>query len=107
MAARLAEMADWRVLLLEAGGEQTSKVKIPWFHLWLPGTPHDWKYVTQPQAEAMNAFEDNVSTIKPLSSSFQLQISASTCEQPLRTTRATSSAPKWSAAAVHITTLLV
>ena len=64
LAARLAEVSDWKILLLEAGGEQPSKVKIPWFHLWLPNTPLDWKYVTEPQPDAMWAFEKQVGLTK-------------------------------------------
>lgn len=60
LAARLSEISNWRILLVEAGGEQPSKVKIPWFHLWLPNTPLDWKYITEPQHDAMWAFEDQV-----------------------------------------------
>ena len=60
LAARLSEIADWKILLVEAGGEQSSKVKIPWFHLWLTDSPIDWKYVTEPQSNAMWAFEQQV-----------------------------------------------
>ena len=60
LAARLSEIADWKILLVEAGGEQPSKVKIPWFHLWLTDSPLDWKYVTEPQSNAMWAFEQQV-----------------------------------------------
>lgn len=60
LAARLSEISDWKILLVEAGGEQPSKVKIPWFHLWLANTFLDWKYITEPQANAMWAFEDQV-----------------------------------------------
>eukprot|EP00093_Oithona_nana_P012316 12316.XXX_730581_733805_1 [CDS] Oithona nana genome sequencing. len=61
LAARLSEIADWKILLVEAGGEQPSKVKIPWFHLWLTDSPLDWKYVTEPQSNAMWAFEQQKS----------------------------------------------
>ena len=64
LAARLSEVSDWKILLLEAGGEQSSKVKIPWFHLWLTNTPHDWKYVTEPQPNALWAFEQQVRSVK-------------------------------------------
>ena len=60
LAARLSEIGDWKILLLEAGGEQSSKVKVPWFHLWLINTPHDWKYVTEPQTNALWAFDQQV-----------------------------------------------
>ena len=60
LAARLSEIADWKILLVEAGGEQPSKVNIPWFHLWLTDSPLDWKYVTEPQTNALWAFEQQV-----------------------------------------------
>ena len=65
LAARLSEIADWKILLVEAGGEQPSKVKIPWFHLWLTDSPLDWKYVTEPQSNAMWAFEQQVCGLVP------------------------------------------
>ena len=34
LASRLAEVGDWKILLLEAGGEQSSKVKTPFFHFF-------------------------------------------------------------------------
>ena len=46
LAARLAE-TNVTVLLLEAGGEQPYKSTIPWFHLWLAGSPIDWKFETK------------------------------------------------------------
>ena len=45
VAARLAETSA-TVLLIEAGGEQPYKATIPWFHLWLAGSPIDWSYET-------------------------------------------------------------
>lgn len=51
IAARLSEDADRRVLLLEAGGDDTSveNVHVPpaWPALW--GTEVDWAYETTPQ----------------------------------------------------------
>ena len=62
MAGRISELSHVKVLLLEAGGEQTSKLKIPWFHLWLPNSPHSWKHVTQPQSRAMKGLENKAGT---------------------------------------------
>lgn len=59
VAARLAEVTSWNVLLLEAGGEQPEKSRVPWFHLWLPNSPIDWRYVTEPQPKIMRGFKDN------------------------------------------------
>ena len=61
MAARLSEISNWNILLIEAGGEQSQKVKIPWFHLWLVDSVHDWKYTTEPQKDALWAFDDQKS----------------------------------------------
>ena len=60
LAARLSEISNWNILLIEAGGEQSQKVKIPWFHLWLVDSVHDWKYSTEPQKDALWAFDDQV-----------------------------------------------
>ena len=48
------------MLLLEAGGEQTSKLRVPWFHLWLLSTPHSWNQVTDSQTWAMKGLENQV-----------------------------------------------
>ncbi|MDH3039079.1 GMC family oxidoreductase N-terminal domain-containing protein [Streptomyces sp. TRM75561] len=51
VAARLTEDSNVRVLLLEAGGEDTSDlIHVPsaWPALW--GTEFDWNYSTEPQA---------------------------------------------------------
>ncbi len=63
MAGRLAEIPDWNVLLLEAGGEQSSKVHIPWFHMWLQNSPLDWKFRTEPNNNgALLGYDDQVSS---------------------------------------------
>ena len=64
MAARLAEVSDWKILLVEAGGDQPSKSRVPWFHLWLPNSPIDWRYVTEPQPNIMRGFKENVSRFR-------------------------------------------
>jgi hypothetical protein len=60
LAARLAEVSNWNVLLLDAGGEQPSKSKVPWFHLWLPNSPIDWRFVTEPQPKILRGFKEQV-----------------------------------------------
>ena len=55
VAARLAE-TNASVLLLEAGGEQPFKASIPWFHLWLAGSPIFWAFQTS--GGCGNAYEE-------------------------------------------------
>ena len=55
LAARLSEVADNRVLLLEAGGPDTREdlfVPQAWIRLW--GTEVDWAYTTVPQPGTAN-----------------------------------------------------
>ena len=60
LASRVSELSHIKVLLLEAGGEQTSKLRVPWFHLWLLSTPHSWNQVTDSQEWAMKGLENQV-----------------------------------------------
>ena len=60
LASRISELSHIKVLLLEAGGEQTSKLRVPWFHLWLLSTPHSWNQVTDSQEWAMKGLESQV-----------------------------------------------
>ena len=57
LAGRISELSNVKVLLLEAGGEQTSKLRVPWFHLWLTNSPHSWNYITSSQKRAMKGLE--------------------------------------------------
>ena len=63
LASRVSELSHIKVLLLEAGGEQTSKLRVPWFHLWLLSTPHSWNQVTDSQEWAMKGLENQVKNI--------------------------------------------
>lgn len=63
LAGRLSEFQHLKILLLEAGGEQPYKLKIPWFHLWLPNSPLDWRYETEPQSWIMKGYENQVWSI--------------------------------------------
>ncbi|CAB4061281.1 unnamed protein product [Lepeophtheirus salmonis] len=49
LAGRLSEKKDLRILLVESGGEQSIKLKIPWFHSLLYGSPHSWHYLSEDQ----------------------------------------------------------
>ena len=49
MASRLSEVANWKVLLLEAGGSESLLSEIPLAAATLQMTPIDWAYQTEPQ----------------------------------------------------------
>ncbi|XP_058447544.1 glucose dehydrogenase [FAD, quinone] [Malaya genurostris] len=51
MASRLSEMADWSVLLLEAGGDETEVTDVPSLAGYLQLTEFDWKYQTTPSGD--------------------------------------------------------
>ena len=71
LASRISELSHIKVLLLEAGGEQTSKLRVPWFHLWLLSTPHSWHQVSDSQVWAMKGLENQVCILKIFLSTFQ------------------------------------
>ena len=64
MANRLTEVADWKVLLLEAGGDETIVSDIPGVVHHLQRTNIDWSYKTVPQTGACLAFNDNKSVVR-------------------------------------------
>ena len=49
IAARLAEIDNWTVLLIEAGGDESSWSDIPGAAKYLQLGDMDWKYQTEPQ----------------------------------------------------------
>ncbi|KAK8738019.1 hypothetical protein OTU49_004353, partial [Cherax quadricarinatus] len=59
MAARLAEEAGWRVLLLEAGAKQPVESRVPALNFLLFQGDADWNYRSQPQQHALKAYKDN------------------------------------------------
>ncbi|KAI9552866.1 hypothetical protein GHT06_020750 [Daphnia sinensis] len=59
VANRLTEMSDWKVLLLEAGGDETIISDIPGVVHHLQRTNIDWSYKTVPQTGSCLAFKDN------------------------------------------------
>ena len=50
MAARLSEVPEWKVLLLEAGEDETIISSVPGLAKSLQKTEIDWQYQTEPQA---------------------------------------------------------
>lgn len=52
LANRLAEVPEWSVLLLEAGGDETAISDVPTFNIFLANTDLEWNYTTTPQPNA-------------------------------------------------------
>lgn len=48
MASRLSEISNWTVLLLEAGGDETTLSDVPLFMPALQLSPLDWQFKTEP-----------------------------------------------------------
>lgn len=51
VAARLSEIENWNVLLLEAGGDETEVSDVPAMAGFLQLSDMDWKYKTTPRAD--------------------------------------------------------
>lgn len=49
MANRLSEIGPWKILLLEAGGDETEISDVPLLAGYLQLSKLDWKYKTEPQ----------------------------------------------------------
>lgn len=59
LANRLSENPKFSVLLLESGGSENHFTDIPFiFPMWA-ATPIDYKYLTEPQTEALHGFKSN------------------------------------------------
>ncbi|KAI9553150.1 hypothetical protein GHT06_021043 [Daphnia sinensis] len=52
IANRLSEIADWNILLLEAGGEESTAGQIPLFAAAIQLSSRDWQYKTTPQTKS-------------------------------------------------------
>ncbi|XP_057381030.1 glucose dehydrogenase [FAD, quinone]-like [Daphnia carinata] len=59
IANRLTEVSDWKVLLLEAGGDETIISDVPGTVQYLQRTNIDWQYKTVAQSGSCLAFNDN------------------------------------------------
>ncbi|XP_049952548.1 glucose dehydrogenase [FAD, quinone]-like [Schistocerca serialis cubense] len=57
VAARLTENPEWKVLLLEAGGDPPPTSDIPSFYPLLAKTEVDWAYLTEPDGRSCLAFK--------------------------------------------------
>ena len=49
---RLSEIPNWKILLLEAGGEEPFQADVPAYIAFTWGTRLDWGYTTVPQPQA-------------------------------------------------------
>lgn len=58
VANRLTEVANWTVLLLEAGGEENAMTDVPLLVSYLIGSGFDWGYRTERQSGICGAMED-------------------------------------------------
>lgn len=60
LANRLSEVSEWKVLLLEAGGNENFFSDIPIFAPFLSITPMNWGYTAEPQERACLDLRGNV-----------------------------------------------
>ena len=60
IANRLSENPSWRVLLLEAGGDETEISDVPALAGYLQLSKMDWRYKTEPQDSACLAMAGRV-----------------------------------------------
>lgn len=58
VANRLSEIYQWRVLLLEAGGDETEISDVPLLAGYLQLSKLDWKYKTEPQGTSCLGKDD-------------------------------------------------
>ncbi|CAG9770844.1 unnamed protein product [Ceutorhynchus assimilis] len=59
IANRLSEIADWKILLLEAGGPETSLMGVPLLAPAFQLTPYNYEYYTEPQKNAFSGLNAN------------------------------------------------
>ena len=62
LASRLAEVGDWKILLLEAGGEQSSKGKIPLFFQFFFVKSQQGEFVFLGQSTMVSSLVDGLSS---------------------------------------------
>ncbi|XP_041974727.1 glucose dehydrogenase [FAD, quinone]-like [Aricia agestis] len=60
LANRLSEISDWKILLLEAGGNENFFSDIPIFAPFISITPMNWGYTSEPEQRACRGLRGNV-----------------------------------------------
>lgn len=60
IANRLTEISQWRVLLIEAGGNENFFSDVPIFASFISITPMNWGYTSEPEAKACKDLRGNV-----------------------------------------------
>jgi choline dehydrogenase len=65
VASRLSENPDWKVLLIEAGGDETEISDVPALAGYLQLGRLDWQFKTEPQPTACLAMKHWVS-VEPM-----------------------------------------
>ncbi|XP_054269438.1 glucose dehydrogenase [FAD, quinone]-like isoform X2 [Macrosteles quadrilineatus] len=60
LANRLSEIAAWKVLVLEAGGDPTKTSEVPSMALLLQQTDIDWQFKTDPEEPTCLGMEGNI-----------------------------------------------
>ncbi|XP_058062967.1 alcohol dehydrogenase [acceptor]-like isoform X2 [Anopheles bellator] len=58
VANRLSENPDWKVLLLEAGGDPPIESEVPYLALGLMHSPHVWNYYAEESATASKGYRN-------------------------------------------------
>ncbi|KAF6202757.1 hypothetical protein GE061_003159 [Apolygus lucorum] len=59
LANRLSEIENWRVLVLEAGGNPPMSADIPMFYYSLQKSCYDWKFMTEPEEMLYRSMNDH------------------------------------------------
>lgn len=60
LAARLSEVSNWKILLLESGGPPPPESYVPAFNIALIEGDADWNFRTVPQRYSHRAYQDHV-----------------------------------------------
>lgn len=76
VAARLAEVAHWRVLLLEAGGPPPPESVVPGLNVVLMQSDADWNYFTVRQNHSLKSYVGEVSMVVGILKTYQFSFNS-------------------------------